>query len=147
MIGENSAARECVSTDETLDCVLGQSKHPCPRSIQNLRKPKAILQTDCADNQTMDDFSCRSEPWKDRFIRTDSVSLTQIQALERQAPLPAAAASLGMTPSELRRACRRLGIDRWRFRAHAAAAAAAAAPESRAVAYVANLRRRYGGSS
>ena len=36
-----------------------------------------------------------------------------------------------------------LGITRWQHRAHAAAAAAAAAPELRAVAYAANLRRRY----
>ena len=36
-----------------------------------------------------------------------------------------------------------LGITRWQHRAPAAAAAAAAAPELRAVAYAANLRRRY----
>ena len=66
-------------------------------------------------------------------------------ALEARLPLPAAAAALGVSPAELRRACRRLGVPRWRHRAHAATAAAAAAPAARTVAYAANLRRRYGG--
>ncbi len=72
-------------------------------------------------------------------------SLETVLALEARLPLPAAAAALGVSPAALRRACRRLGVPRWRHRAHAAAAAAAAAPAARAVAYAANLRRRYGG--
>ena len=73
------------------------------------------------------------------------LSLESIQALEQRFPLAHAAAALGVSPAELRRACRRLGIARWRHRAHAAAAAAIAAPELRTVAYAANLRRRYDG--
>ena len=73
----------------------------------------------------------------------DGITLAAIRTLEQQLPLPDAAATLGVTPAELRRACRSLGITRWQHRAHAAAAAAAAAPELRAVAYAANLRRRY----
>jgi hypothetical protein len=74
-----------------------------------------------------------------------SLTLETVLALEARMPLPAAAAALGVSTAELRRACRRLGIPRWRYRAHAATAAAAAAPGARTVAYAANLRRRYGG--
>ncbi len=63
--------------------------------------------------------------------------------LETRLPLSAAAAALGVSPADLRRACRPLGVRRWRHRAHAAAAAAAASPVARTVAYAANLRRRY----
>ena len=73
------------------------------------------------------------------------LTLEHVLALEARLPLPAAAAAIGLSPAELRRTCRRLGVPRWRHRAAAAAAAAAAAPAARTVAYVANLRRRYGG--
>ena len=71
------------------------------------------------------------------------LTLEDIRVLEKRHPLAAAAAALGVSPAELRRACRRLGIPRWRHRAHAAAAAALAAPELRTVVYAASLRRRY----
>ena len=73
------------------------------------------------------------------------LTLAAIRSLEQRLPLHAAAAVLGITPHELRAACRHLGISRWHHRAHAAAAAAVAAPERRTVAYAANLRRRYCG--
>ena len=76
-----------------------------------------------------------------------SLTLESVLELEARLPLSAAAAALGVSPSELRRACRRLGVRRWRHRAHAAAAAAAASPAARTVAYAANLRRRYGGAA
>ena len=72
-----------------------------------------------------------------------SLTLESVLDLEARLPLSAAAAALGVSPAELRRACRRLGVRRWRHRAHAAAAAAAASPVARTVAYAANLRRRY----
>jgi hypothetical protein len=74
-----------------------------------------------------------------------SLTLGSVLAMEARMPLSPAAAALGISLSELRRACRRLGVPRWRHRAHAAAAAAAASPTARTVAYAANLRRRYGG--
>ncbi len=76
--------------------------------------------------------------------RPTDLTMESLLALEARLPLPAAAAALGVSPAELRRACRRLGVPRWRHRAAAAAAAAAAAPAARTVAYAANLRRRYG---
>jgi predicted secreted protein len=76
---------------------------------------------------------------------SEQVSLATIQSLEQQMPMSAAAAALGISIPDLRRACRLHGIRRWRHRAHAAAAAATSDPALRAVAYAANLRRRYGG--
>ena len=76
-----------------------------------------------------------------------SLTLESVLDLEARLPLSAAAAAACVSPAELRRACRRLGVRRWRHRAHAAAAAAAASPAARTVAYAANLRRRYGGAA
>ena len=91
--------------------------------------------------QNPDKQTPQSQPRKARLA---ALTREAVQALEERLPLPAAAAALGVSPAELRRACRRLGVPRWRHRAHAAAAAAVAAPTARAMAYAANLRRRYG---
>ena len=75
------------------------------------------------------------------------LTLKIIRELEERLSLAAAAAHLGISTSDLRCVCRQHGISRWSHRAHAATAAAVAAPEERAVAYTANLRRRYSGGS
>ena len=75
------------------------------------------------------------------------LTLKIIRELEERLSLSAAAAHLGISTSDLRCVCRQHGISRWSHRAHAATAAAVAAPEERAVAYTANLRRRYSGGS
>jgi hypothetical protein len=77
----------------------------------------------------------------------NQLTLKIIRELEERLSLSAAAAHLGISTSDLRFACRQHGISRWSHRAHAATAAAVAAPEERAVAYTANLRRRYSGGS
>jgi hypothetical protein len=76
-----------------------------------------------------------------------SLTLESVLELEARLPLSAAAAALGVSPYELRRACRSLGVRRWSHRAHAAAATAVASPAARTMAYAANLRRRYGGAA
>ena len=70
------------------------------------------------------------------------LTLELLRELEGRMALPAAAALLGTSPADLRRACRSLGVARWSHRAAAAAQAAMSEPETRAMAYVAILRRR-----
>jgi hypothetical protein len=68
-----------------------------------------------------------------------------LQALEETMPLKTAAAVLGISPSALRAACRRVGMPRWAHRWYSALAAAAAVPaEKGAAAYARHLRRKYG---
>ena len=84
-----------------------------------------------------------SLPLESRSAQLESLTMEDLRELEERLPLHAAAASLGISMTDLRRACRRLGIFRWRHRARAAFAAAVAEPEARAVSYAANLRRQY----
>ena len=97
------------------------------------------------ENKSESAADCSIRP--ERRQEASALTLDTIQDLEERLSLSAAAAALGVSPAELRRACRRLGVQRWRHRAHAATAAAVAAPEERAVAYTANLRRKYSGGS
>ena len=53
------------------------------------------------------------------FRMPQDITETVIRSLETRMPLPAAAASIGISPAELRRICRSVGINRWNHRAHA----------------------------